>query len=150
MKKKFECKQCGWCCRFEGGVVLLSKEDLQRLSDWAQLTKEQFIKVYCRTICDNKGKNYLILKTLSSGDCIFWKKELCGGKGGCEAYTARPVQCSTYPFWTKILSSEENWNEQAKNCPGINCGKEHSQEEIQSELKKYQARIPLTADYNPL
>ena len=140
---KFECNGCSYCCRFEGGVVLLSENDLQRLSRHENLTREQFIQVYCRTATDDSGKTFLILKTLSNGDCVFWNKDLCGGKGGCSCYEARPVQCSTYPVWTKILSSEENWKNEEAKCPGINKGALHSKEEIEGQLAAYKARLPL-------
>ena len=140
---RFECNGCSYCCRFEGGVVLLSAEDLERLCCYEELTPEQFKKVYCRTLTDDSGKSFLVLKTLSNGDCIFWNKDLCGGKGGCSCYEARPAQCSSYPFWTKILSSEENWNCEGKKCPGINRGSLHLKEEIENQLSVYQARLPL-------
>ncbi len=140
---KFECNGCSYCCRFEGGVVLLSEDDLNRLAVHENLTREQFIQVYCRYETDDSGKTFLILKTLSNGDCIFWNKDLCGGKGGCSCYEARPVQCSTYPFWTKILSSEEAWNAEAAKCTGINCGPLHTKEEIEEQLKLYKERLPL-------
>lgn len=143
---KFSCRQCSWCCRFEGGVVRLSKEDLENLCAWSNLTEDQFKKVYCRTAEDDSGNRWLILKTLQNGDCIFWKKDLCDGKGGCECYSARPVQCSTFPFWTDILKDRESWNREALHCPGINFGKTHTAEETAAELEKYKKRIPLKSE----
>ncbi|MCR5217099.1 YkgJ family cysteine cluster protein [Treponema sp.] len=143
---KFSCQQCSWCCRFEGGVVRLSQDDLDRLCKWAELKEEQFKKVYCRSIEDNQGKNWLILKTLQKGDCIFWDQSLCQGKGGCQCYIARPLQCSTYPFWPEIIKDKESWNKQGQKCPGINCGQVHPTEEINEEVKKYCERKPLEAD----
>ena len=101
---KFKCAQCKNCCCLEGGVVLLSKADLEKLCKWAELTEEQFRKVYCRKLENANGKTYLCLKDKNKTECIFWNKEK-----GCEAYNARPVQCRTYPFWTKILESKSSW-----------------------------------------
>ena len=140
----FECNGCSYCCRFEGGVVLLSKEELFALAEFTNLTAEQFIKVYCRFIQHENGTEYLILKTLQNGDCIFWNSELFNGKGGCECYEARPSQCSSYPFWEKILSSKISWEKEKSKCPGINCGKKITSEEIKNQLEKYRNRIPLT------
>lgn len=140
---KFSCKQCSYCCRFEEGVVRLSKDDLLRLSKWANLTEEEFKIVYCRYKESVDKKKYLVLKSLQNGDCIFWDKNLCNGKGGCACYEARPVQCSTYPFWPEIIKDKESWNKQAQKCPGINFGKLHSLSHIEEEVKKYIERVPL-------
>lgn len=141
---KFSCNGCSLCCRFKGGVVMLSKDDLSRLALWAELTEEQFIKVYCQWIENSDGKEYLCLKTMhrnpETDDCIFWDSTI----PGCQCYSARPVQCSTYPFWTKIVADKESWNAEKKHCPGINEGDIHTSEEIHEELKKYQSRIPVT------
>lgn len=134
----FECNACSFCCRFEGGVVRLSQKDLEKLSSWAGLTVQQFEKAFCRTVENNQGKIFLALREKQNHDCIFWKE----GKG-CEAYEARPVQCSTYPFWDCLLKSRENWDQEGKKCPGINQGKVWSKEEIENEAKKYHERIPL-------
>lgn len=135
----FECNGCSRCCRFDGGVVFLSQDDLERISKWANLTAEQFIKVYCRYLEDDSGKTFLTLKTLSGGDCIFWDASI----PGCQAYQARPTQCSTYPFWTKIMESKESWLKEKDVCPGINEGPLHSFEEIREQLELYQSREKL-------
>ncbi len=136
---RFECNNCSRCCRFKGGVVFLSQEDLENLSKWAGLTCRQFIEVYCRKVEDNNGRQFLVLKTLSNGDCVFWDKEIYG----CQAYQSRPCQCRTYPFWTKILKSEESWQREKINCPGIGCGPLHTFDEIQKELEVYENRKAL-------
>lgn len=130
---KFKCAQCKNCCCLEGGVVLLSKTDLEKLCKWTELTEEQFKKVYCRKLENADGKTYLCLKDKNKTECIFWNKEK-----GCEAYSARPVQCRTYPFWTKILESKSSWEAEKTFCPGINEGNEVPQEEARAQLKLYE------------
>lgn len=141
---KFSCNGCSLCCRFKGGVVMLSKDDLARLAVWAELTEEQVIKVYCQWLENSDGKEYLCLKTMHSNpetdDCVFWDSSI----PGCQCYSARPVQCSTYPFWTKIVADEKSWNAEKIHCPGIDEGDFHNSAEIESELKKYEDRIPIT------
>ncbi len=123
---------------------MLSKDDLSRLSSWAELTEEQFIKVYCQWIENVDGMGSLCLKTMHTAaetdDCIAWDSFILRR----QRYSARPVQCSTYPFWTKIVADKNSWDAEKKHCPGINEGEIHSKEEIQSELKKYEERIPIT------
>lgn len=130
---KFKCLQCKNCCCLEGGVVLLSREDLEKLCKWAELTEEQFKKVYCRKLENADGKTYLCLKDKNKTECIFWNNEK-----GCEAYSARPVQCRTYPFWTKILETKSSWKAEKVFCPGINKGNEIPQEEAYIQLKLYE------------
>lgn len=133
---KFSCRQCSFCCRGFPGVVLMDETDLERLAKWADVTREQFIQMYCRWVESDDGFEYLSLREKRNMECIFWNN-------GCESYEARPVQCRTYPFWTKVLESRETWDEEGKSCPGINSGENHPQEEIETELSKYQARNPI-------
>ncbi len=73
-------------------------------------------------------------------DCVLW------GSEGCQAYEARPVQCSTYPFWSWILECQESWNEEAKSCKGINCGKKRERQEIEEQESLYRRNFPITRD----
>ncbi len=130
---KFSCRQCSFCCRGFPGVVLMSQADLERFAKWADVTPEQFTLMYCRWIESDDGFEYLSLREKKNMECIFWND-------GCEAYQARPVQCRTYPFWTKVLENQDSWNEESETCPGINSGKIHTAEEIESELSKYRSR----------
>ena len=43
------------------------------------------------------------------GSCIFLNDE-----GLCNIYEARPVQCSTYPFWPRIMASRGAWNSEVR------------------------------------
>lgn len=133
---KFSCMQCSFCCRGFPGVVLMDNKDLERFAKWAEVTVEQFIQMYCRWVESDDGFEYLSLREKRNMECIFWNK-------GCEAYEARPVQCRTYPFWTKVLEDQNAWNEESKTCPGINSGEIHTAEEIETELAKYQSRNPI-------
>lgn len=133
----FSCQQCSFCCRGFPGVVLLSEYDLERFAKWADVTTEQFILMYCHWVESNDGLEYLSLREKQNMECIFWKN-------GCEAYDARPVQCRTYPFWTNVIKDEKSWNEESKDCPGINKGQTHSMEEIENQLNQYKARKPIT------
>ena len=132
----FFCKQCSCCCGKEPGFVYLSQSDLTKLSQWFKLNEQEFINKYCRLIPYFDGTFVLCLKEKENYDCILWDK-------GCSAYSARPVQCSTYPFWSRILSSKEMWEEESHSCPGINSGKHWTYEEILTQLNEYKNNEPL-------
>ena len=70
-------------------------------------------------------------------DCILWEN------GGCSVYSARPIQCKTYPFWSNVLQNENSWNNEIKDCPGINSGDFHSFTEINEKLTLYKNNKPL-------
>ncbi len=133
----FECQQCSHCCCDEPGFVYLSKEDLKKLTTLLNVSDNDFIEQYCRFVPFYDGSEVLCLKERENYDCIF-KNDV-----GCAVYQARPVQCSTYPFWSFIIKSQETWNEEAKECPGINKGKTHTKEEIEESNFLYEKNIPL-------
>lgn len=132
----FECQQCSHCCRHEPGYVYLSERDLNKLLEFFKTDKESFIEKYCRYVPYYDGSEVLCLKEKPGYDCIFWDN-------GCKAYEARPLQCSTYPFWSFILKSKKDWDSEAASCPGINKGKKHMYNEIELSKYIYEGNIPL-------
>lgn len=128
----FSCQRCSHCCRIEPGFVFLSRLDLTNLCLWFKLPEDSFIEKYCRRVPYLDGKTVLCLKETETYDCIFWKD------GGCSAYGARPVQCSTYPFWTRLLSCKSEWEAEKDSCPGIDHGRIWKKDEIARQLEKYE------------
>lgn len=130
---RFECRRCSACCRYDPGTVSLSENDLSKLIVWSGLERDDFIEKYCRWVeisrCGDVAEERLCLKEKPGYDCILWDK-------GCTAYDARPLQCSSFPFWDYLVKDERLWENQAGECPGINQGQIHSHEEILSWLKK--------------
>jgi Fe-S-cluster containining protein len=112
---RFECARCSACCRLEPGFVFLSATDIERLLLHSGLAFRQFIDTFIRTVDIGTGLA-LSLKEKANYDCILW------GANGCSAYEARPVQCSTYPFWQGVIETPEDWEREAKDCPGIGKG----------------------------
>lgn len=132
----FECQRCSFCCGHSPGVVYLSKRDLDALCSFFNMKYSEFVQKYCRWVNYYYGKTVLALQEQKNYDCILWNK-------GCSAYTARPVQCSTWPFWTWIVKSKKDWEECGAECPGINKGRLWSVEEIEKNLKNYESNTPL-------
>ncbi len=133
----FECNRCSDCCRLSPGVVYLSMEDLTNLSACFKISNEEFVKKYCRWVMYYDGKEVLSLQETKAYDCILWSKD------GCTAYGYRPVQCSTYPFWSWMLASKRDWDDCEKDCPGINKGKLWSVEEIEKQKALYDSIRPV-------
>ena len=128
---RFSCRQCSGCCRGAPGFVYLSRRDLESICTFMKVSPEFFTERYCRWV-PNGGVEVLSLIEKSNNDCIFWE----AGKG-CVIYPARPFQCSSYPFWASVLSiGEKSWQALAEDCPGINCGRLHTREEIESVLEQ--------------
>ncbi|MBQ0052757.1 MAG: YkgJ family cysteine cluster protein [Treponema sp.] len=135
---KFECTRCSDCCRLSPGYVYLSHSDLKKLCEWFKLPQKEFIDSYCRWVQYYDNTEVLCLKEKSNYDCTMWKSE-----GGCSAYGARPVQCSTYPFWSWMLKDKQSWDECEKDCPGINKGRVWSKEEIEVQKNLYDGIEPV-------
>jgi uncharacterized protein len=106
---RFQCTGCGQCCTGSDGYVFLSQDDLIKLADHFKLSVSEFVDRYTRIV---DGQTCL-LDSPSSDQCIFLKDNRCS------AYQARPVQCSTFPWWLYNLESPENWRSAASRCVGI-------------------------------
>ena len=124
---RFGCTRCSRCCTGEPGYVFLASSDVRRLMIALALDFSAFISRYCRFV--DMGEHFtLSLRERSDHSCIFW------GESGCSVYDARPVQCSTYPFWSSILESRAAWSEESGYCPGIASGTMRSRQEIEAAL----------------
>ena len=135
----FECRRCSFCCGHSPGFVYLSKRDLLSLVKFKKLTVEQFTAIYCRWASYYEGKTVLALKEQKNYDCILWNS-------GCTCYDARPVQCSTWPWWSWIIESKKSWDECALECAGMNKGRLWSFEEIEKDRLAYENNTPLEKD----
>ena len=129
---KFSCIRCSACCRYESGYVFLSKIDASSLGEALNMGYMDFVRTYCRWIPGDHGKERLSLREKSNYDCIFWKD-------GCAVYDARPLQCRSYPFWRSVLTSADEWQRNAGECPGAGNGVLHSYQSIENWLARRQS-----------
>lgn len=134
----FSCKRCSNCCRIDPGFVYLSRSDLTNLCQKFNMTAKEFVGVYCRWVQYYDNTLVLCLKEKTNCDCILWNE-----RDGCTAYDARPVQCSTFPFWTWILADKGQWDTCAESCPGIGIGRLWTKEAIEKEREHYERNLPI-------
>lgn len=120
----FSCLRCGACCSGEPGVVLFSSSELKKMCQFLNLSKEEFLKKYTH-LTFYEEKKVSSLKEKPNGDCIFFSL-----KKGCEIYPVRPLQCKSYPFWSRILKSSFAWKSEGNYCPGINQGEKANVKQI--------------------
>ena len=107
----------------------MSSEEIRRISEFTGMAVKAMNKKHLRRVFTRYS-----LTERANGDCIFLKNE--DGKRMCSIYPVRPLQCRTYPFWTVNLSSHREWDDVASGCPGMNSGKHHTYEEIETVRKK--------------
>jgi Fe-S-cluster containining protein len=137
---RFACSKCSSCCRGGPGYVFLSKSDLGRLLAFLGLDFPTFFQKYATLVDTGEGLS-LSLAERRNYDCVFWAER------GCSVYEARPVQCSTYPFWASILATAEDWKAEGARCPGIGMGELHTRDSIQKRLFERRAAGTLILDY---
>ena len=127
----FSCTRCSACCRGEPGYVFLARGDIARLLARLGLDFKSFFRDYCRLVDLGNGMALSLREVRrenGSNDCVLW------GAGGCRVYEDRPIQCSTYPFWSSIVESRASWLREAKACPGIDTGKSITKAYIEERL----------------
>lgn len=78
--------------------------------------------------CTRRADGRTSLTEEADGRCVFY------GEEGCLIYPVRPGQCRTFPFWEWNVGSRENWEQTARDCPGMERGKLFTVEEIEELL----------------
>ena len=124
----FKCQGSSNCCvsRESYGYVYLSQKDLIKIAKYLNVSINLFKKKYCEY-----SDGYLHLKEINiNGNCQFLENKKCS------IYTARPMQCRTWPFWKENMNIKK-WNEELINfCPGIGKGKLISASMIQKKINR--------------
>ena len=125
---KFKCQGSSNCCISRGsyGYVYLNKKDLINIAKYINVSINLFKKKYCEY-----SNGYLHLKEIkTNGNCQFLENKKCS------IYSARPIQCRTWPFWKENMNIKK-WNEELTNfCPGIGKGKLISSSMIQKKINR--------------
>ena len=120
---RFECTQCGNCCRNHGdyAYVYLSERELRAIPAYLGLTRREFLERYC-----TKEPGDFPTLRMDTPACPF-----LGEDNRCAIYPVRPKQCATWPFWEENLV-KSTWEGPVKECcPGIGKGPLHPAEHVE-------------------
>ncbi len=128
---RFQCQECGMCCRLPQGYVEISEEEALILANYLALDSERFLKQYCHA--DN---GQIRLQEKEDKSCIFLEENRCS------VYEVRPLQCQTFPFWPENLKSHYRWKTLKIFCPGIDQGRMYNREEIQAIKARVKTPAP--------
>jgi Fe-S-cluster containining protein len=91
----------------------VSDDEINALAGRLDLSNEEFRHRYTHRL--RNGDVSLVEK--ENYDCIFFDR-----KRGCTVYDDRPKQCRTWPFWSSVVFSNETWDDEAAECPGMDSG----------------------------
>lgn len=105
---RFKCQNSGNCCRIPG-LVYVNQKEIQTLAAKMEMDAATFRAHYVRRV---NGWEVIA----SEGH-----RPLCflDGCNKCSVYSARPLQCRTYPDWPEIWHSEESLAREVQMCPGL-------------------------------
>ncbi len=106
------CEECGGkCCTGESGYIWVNFLEIDKISNFLKINKEEFMRLYLRKV----GYKFSLKERQIEKNnyaCIFFDNN----NKKCMIYDVRPMQCKTYPFWDFF---KNNINEVKKECPGI-------------------------------
>ena len=107
---KFGCTGCGLCCANDG-EVWFDTEEFNNLANHLKLPPEDVLSFYAAEVQSGwvKLKDKEKANPNDLEQCIFLDQD---GKK-CTIYEARPLQCSTYPWWPRLIVNEQEWEKEA-------------------------------------
>ena len=105
------CAKCGGnCCTGESGNIFVSVTEISAIAKLLEMEEGEFRRTYLR----KEAYRYSLKEKKVNGsyDCVFFDRS----RNGCSIYTARPLQCRTFPFWDYF---RHRIDELKDECPGI-------------------------------
>ncbi|MDR2744854.1 MAG: YkgJ family cysteine cluster protein [Desulfovibrio sp.] len=104
----FRCRMCGRCCEGRGGIVV-SPEDIARLSAFLHLASEEFIARY-----GERSGGKVKIRAGDTDCCIFFTR-----KEGCTVHGVKPAVCRAWPYFRGNIVDPESLGLAKAFCPGI-------------------------------
>ena len=105
------CATCGGrCCTGESGNIFVSPAEIASIATVLGVSEEVCIERHMH----KKHYRYSLneVRVGESYDCCFFDR----AHHGCTIYTARPMQCRTFPFWDYF---RDHLDELVAECPGV-------------------------------
>lgn len=126
---QFQCTGSGECCTAHGEYdrVYVDDSEARVAARLLGISVLRFEELYC---VFEEGERQM---DMSSGACPMLKERRCG------IYSARPVQCRTWPFWHQNLKRSVWRQEVAPFCKGVGQGRLYTQEEIEASADELEA-----------
>lgn len=109
MKFNFKCTMCGNCCK-QDGYVLLEKGEPERIAAYIDTTPKELSRYSVQAVDELNGHAIIIR---DGKGCPFLKDNLCS------IQDVKPKQCSDFPFWPEVYSSQEARDDIQSYCPGF-------------------------------
>jgi Fe-S-cluster containining protein len=142
--RRFECQNCGTCCS-EMATIYPSREEVQKLAEYLNISELAFALRYLREIYDPQMNVYLLAfksnHSVNIGNgCIFCHNKLC-----VIYNSSRTNLCNVFP-WNHFDLETEQWEENFLSqdgkswCPGVGVGRKWSLNEI-SDLKLNYSKV---------
>jgi Fe-S-cluster containining protein len=129
---RFECTQCGKCCRVRGAYahVYLNDSELDALAAHVGLPRKEFRWRF--TVMDELGWTELAFQ---DDHCPFLDPD----SNLCTVHEARPTQCRTFPFWRDFVRDGKWTTDVAEMCEGIGRGEAWSEEIAETLMAEQEA-----------
>lgn len=119
---RFRCNPgCGRCCTGPPGAVYFTEAEAQNIAKHLNLSIRDFYLTHARRQWGRWSLKEVDHRDAPDGklDCEFLQRNSGTGAGLCSIHNVRPQQCRSYPFWPSLVASQEAWDNEAAECPGI-------------------------------
>lgn len=124
----FKCQDDCFKCCMKPGVVYMDNEDIENAAAFLKQSPVSFKREYQLEL---ESPGVWGLEVEEDKACPFLSTQ------GCEIHSAKPKQCSAYPFWRENMSSANMWNLVGGFCPGIGDGPQVPKEDIERQLRDF-------------
>jgi len=125
---RFECTGCGACCIAGADYyVYVNSAEIDKIADFLGVTIAWFKRRYLKKLPQEDW----VLAVNNDETCIFLDKEK-----RCAIYSARPQQCSSYPYWPEVVLRKRDWLRESKRCEGPGRGKLLSKKMVTALLER--------------
>lgn len=123
-EKRFGCTRCGNCC-VQSGWVFFSVHEMEAMAHHLGLKLGSFKRRY-HIEWDIDERRWAIDATDGTGCPLLTPDRKCS------VHPVKPRQCSSFPFWSELLDTPDNWEATKSYCPGLDApnGRLYSVEEM--------------------